>query len=149
MTTNTSHASATTTPVTWESIGNVYGDTFRRSPDVVGFAAAAGLVDELAARVPHLSRDEIRTLMDFTRSGMPLILTWDTPRGEDRIERTRTACIAEYISAPGELGTMHDVRHTGYVRVRYVGFERHLYLADLRKVEHFKAEHTYLPADGS
>jgi len=132
-----------TTTITWDQVGMLGHDT------KLSWRQQAELVRQLMPRVPHLGKDDLARLVAAAAgSRTPVILTWETPFGEDRIERTTDACMIEYMTVPAdEPGGMHDVNHVGRVHLYRCGFEGSVYLKDVRKAEVFGAIREYLDAD--
>lgn len=115
------------TSVTWHAIANKLftGENYR-------WDALADLEHELAPRVPHLNYEEVRILVDFTRSGLPVVLTWEMACGDNRIGTSHATVLISELHVP----SVTDPRAIpGRIRVRYCGFEHGIYLPNVVRVE--------------
>lgn len=127
------------TAITWEAIANKIftGENYH-------WDALADLKHELAPRLPHLSREEIALLVDFTQCGLPVVLTWETRHGNGRIEVTTATVLISELHAPSVTSPSSI---PGRIRVQYTGFEHGIYLPNVTRVEQTPKSITFRDAD--
>lgn len=81
----------------------------------------------------HLRYQEWRLLLSAASSGLPVVVTWDTPVNLDRpvIDRTTRTMVVRYLTAPSlDRPAELPVR----VRAAYSGFCHDIRATDIRKV---------------
>lgn len=113
------------TGVTWVSVGNRVGNDSN-----LGWPAQADLGHQLHQLAPHLTAKQCRDLVDYANSGLPVVLTWDTPMDGGKTERHTTTVIVQWITPP------HPVHASipGRVRIRYSGFGHEVRIGQIREV---------------
>jgi hypothetical protein len=124
MTSQTAPARKPFTSVTLDTLGR----RISRGADV-GWMAEADLAAELA-EVSNLTSEQGRTLIAAIRTGLPVLLTWDTMLNRNEfarpIERKRTGVILDELSVPAG--------HPGTVRISYWGFSHPIGLDQIREL---------------
>lgn len=125
MTKNTERHTTRTplTPVTWYAIGNKLftGENYC-------WEALVDLEHELAPRLPHLSHEEVILLVDFTQSGLPIVLTWEQTAGNGRVRITTATVLISQLYVP-------DAPSRSSILVKYTAFEHDIPLTDVKRVE--------------
>lgn len=126
MTKNTEWSTVRTplTPVTWYGIGNklLTGENYH-------WDALVDLEHELAPQLPHLNHEEVILLVDFTQSGLPIVLTWEQSAGNGRVRITTATVLISQLHVPDTAGSSPSIR------VRHTAFEHNISLADVKRVE--------------
>lgn len=112
------------TQITWYGIGNklLTGENYC-------WEALVDLEHELAPRLSHLSREEVILLVDFTQSGLPIVLTWEHPAGNGRVRITTATALISQLYVPDTTGSSPSIR------VRHMAFEHSISLSDVKHVE--------------
>src|SRR5688572_21713684 len=123
------------TNITWDQV-----DTLDPGKNLA-WDQQSDLEKQLAPLVPHLDETSVRALVTAAASGLPVMLTWEWPFGEHRVQRITANCLIQWLTVPRDLPGqgMHDVNHIGYAQVRRLGFGGPIYLKNLRKAEFFHA----------
>lgn len=99
------------------------------------------LADVLVEKLPNLTRDSARILIELTHLGLPIILSWaqllDTTRGMQVCLRMEAVIVTQLIPPtdprPGLAGV------PGHAHVRYVGFSQPIYLDKIVSAKVFSA----------
>lgn len=127
MTENTEPARTPLTPITWATIGNKLftGENYH-------WDALVDLEHELAPRVPHINREEVILLVDFTRSGLPVVLTWEQPAGNGRVRITTATVLISELYVPSR--TRPSVI-PGRIRINHTGSGQDIPLSNVTRVE--------------
>lgn len=115
------------TPITWRAIANKLctGENYH-------WDALVDLEHELAPRLPHLSHEEVILLVDFTRSGLPVVLTWERPLGNGRVEITTATVLITQLHVPS---LTNPSAIPGRIRIKYTGFEHDVSLPNVTRIE--------------
>lgn len=113
------------TDVTWELIGTLFTGQSLVWPELVD------LEHELAPRVPHLSHEEVVLLVDFCRSGLPVVLTWEWSIGNGRIMVQTATVLITSLRPPDPAWPTRP----GKIGVRYTGFAHDVHLVNITRVE--------------
>jgi len=98
---------------------------------------------ELDGLVAHLDARNCGTLVSAANNGLPIVLTWDTHLGEDRVERGTVTVVVTRLVPPSPV---HPT-NSGYVRVRYSGSEHDVWLSQVRRARRPEVETTYLSVE--
>lgn len=117
------------------------GDTVtRETHGDTGWMVQSDLSADLAQLAPHLGEKGARALISGVCSGLPLSIIWDTPFGEDRIERRSAVVLVSRLVPP------HPTNGAlpGRIRVSYWGFEHDIYVDRLVEVSTPQTSATYL-----
>lgn len=113
------------TDVTWESIGTLF------TGHSLGWPALVDLEHELAPKLPHLSHEEVILLVDFCRSGLPVVLTWEWSIGNGRIMVQTATVLITSLRPPDPAWPTRP----GKIGVRYTGFTHDIHLVNVTHVE--------------
>lgn len=127
MTENVEPARTPFTSITWDRIANKLftGENYH-------WDALVDLEHELAPRLSHLSHEEVILLVDFTRSGLPVVLTWKRPLGNGRVEITIATVLISQLRVPS---LTNPSAIPGGIRIKYTGFEHDVSLPNVTRVE--------------